>query len=209
MSLQTDDFINKYADAVIAATQGTGIFPSVAMAQMILESSWGTGITATQANNFFGIKADSSWTGPTMSFPTPNDPNPVSSFRVYATPEDSIKDHDAFLQQNSRYNNIYSAASPEEQATDIANDGYADASNYAQTLISLINQYNLSTLDDQTIIQQKKINGVAFIIIVGFVMFVIFNNLLHPKYKVLILALFVGFAFVLWKYTPIGDFLEI
>ena len=82
MSAERDAFIAKYSQDVIDAVCGTGIFPSVAMAQMIIESAnsqgqAGQGITAVKANNFFGIKASSAWTGQTMSFNTPNDAKPV------------------------------------------------------------------------------------------------------------------------------------
>ena len=147
MSAETEAFISKYGPDVIDAVKGTGIFPSVAMAQMILESSWGKGITAIQANNFFGIKADPAWTGEKKSFFTPKDGQPVNYFRVYASPEDSIKDHDSFLQLNCRYKNVFTASTPQEQAMDISNDHYAEALNYGQTLINIIKDFNLERLD--------------------------------------------------------------
>lgn len=147
MSAKTDNFINKYGPIVQDAVKGTHIFASVAMAQMILESSWGEGITAIKANNFFGIKADANYTGKKMSFLTPKDGKPVNYFRVYDTVEDSIKDHDSFLIQNSRYKNIFDDSSPEEQAMDISNDHYAEALNYGETLIKIIKDFDLKKLD--------------------------------------------------------------
>lgn len=69
------DFINKYADWVISSTFGTGIFPSVKMAQMIIESGNSAGIAgesslAKKYNNYFGIKADSSWKGKSVNLAT-------------------------------------------------------------------------------------------------------------------------------------------
>jgi flagellum-specific peptidoglycan hydrolase FlgJ len=147
MSIETDNFINKYGPCIQDAVKCTNIFPSVAMAQMILESSWGKGITAIKANNFFGIKADIHWEGKKMAFSTPRDGQPVNYFRVYDSVEDSIKDHDDFLIQNSRYKNIFTATTPEEQVTDIANDHYAEGLNYAATLINIIKDFNLKKLD--------------------------------------------------------------
>lgn len=156
-----EDFIKKYTPDVIAASQkalalGYKIFPSVVMAQALIESADshgvpGQGATAVRANNFFGIKADSSWHGQTMSFQTPNDGKPVSLFRVYANPGDSIQDHDIFLEQNGRYrsNGVFTAKTPEEQAADLAKAGYAEAPNYDKAIISMINAYNLKSLDDQ------------------------------------------------------------
>lgn len=145
----TREFIDKYKADVVKATQGTGLFPSVKMAQMILESSWGKGITAVQANNYFGIKADSSWTGPKMAFSTPKDGQKVNYFRVYKSVYDSIVDHSKFLRENSRYAKagVFSSVTPEDQAADLDYASYAEADNYDKTLISIINQYNLKELD--------------------------------------------------------------
>jgi len=171
MSQQTEAFIAKYKDAVIDASKGTGLFPSVTMAQMILESTWGRGITAVRANNFFGIKADPSWTGKKMLFNTPRDAKPTNFFRVYNTPEDSIKDHDHFLIQNTRYDTAgaFKATTPEAQAQALAAAGYAESKNYANTLISLINAYNLKELDKPQAPNLANIVGLIFIVGLAYV----------------------------------------
>jgi flagellum-specific peptidoglycan hydrolase FlgJ len=159
-------FIKQHASAVISATNGTGIFPSVKMAQMILESSDkkgqpGQGITAVRANNFFGIKAEKGYTGPKMTFSTPNDGAPVNYFRVYPSVKDSIKDHTTFLIKNPRYTKagVFNARTPEEQALALEKSGYAEGNDgkgggYSKLLLTLINSYDLKALDER----QKK-NG--------------------------------------------------
>lgn len=156
MSAERKLFIEKYKQDVIDATCGTGIFPSVKMAQMIIEGAnsqgvAGAGITFVKANNAFGIKANTLWTGPKMSFNTPNDGKPVSSFRVYPSIKDSIIDHTKFLQQNSRYKNagVFAAKTPEEQAMALAKAGYSEKPfpQYADGIIAMINGYNLKSLD--------------------------------------------------------------
>lgn len=161
MSKEREAFIAKYANDVIESVTGTGIFPSVKMAQMIVESADrngrpGMGITALRANNFFGIKADKSWTGPKMSFNTPNDGKPVSYFRVYNSPKDSLIDHSKFLIANQRYSKagVFSAKTPEEQIDAIAAAGYAEGKNYATTLKAIVNAYNLKQLDKK--VEKKK-----------------------------------------------------
>ncbi len=148
-SVITSVFLDKYHNDIINATKGTGLFPSVKMAQMIIESSWGNGITAKQANNFFGIKADAGWKGEKKQFNTPKDGKPVNYFRVYKTPLESIKDHTAFLKNNSRYPKagVFTATTPEEQITRIAKAGYAESGKYDKAIINLINVYKLKDLD--------------------------------------------------------------
>ena len=112
MSKETIDFINKNANDVIRSVQGTGIFPSIKMAQMIIESSGkdakgkftiGQGLAVRKANNYFGIKADKNWKGKAVALSTPKDGKSVNLFRVYPSALDSLKDHTQFLLKNSRY----------------------------------------------------------------------------------------------------------
>lgn len=146
-----NDFVNKYSKLASIGTLGSPIFPSVVMAQAIIESGWGKDPTATQANNFFGIKDSSDWKGPVIRLATPNDANKVSSFRVYDDPAQSFRDHIDFLYQNPRYTSagVFTATTPEDQAQAISNAHYAEAYGYGNTLISLINQYNLKQLDQK------------------------------------------------------------
>ena len=158
MSFQTD-FINKYSYDVIEATQGTTIFPSVKMAQMCLETGYGKSILAG-TNNIFNIKAYGNftpyWKGASKFFLVTEYINGQvtkvnAPFRVYGSPADSISDHTYFLQINKNYteNGVFTATSPEQQAEALQLSGYATAPNYAATLIDIINEYDLKTLDDQ------------------------------------------------------------
>jgi len=155
------DFIAKYEAAVISACAGSGIFPSVKMAQAALETGWGKSIE-TGNNNMFGIKAQGVktpyWSGNTIVANTREVIDGVSAqynlaFRQYATVADSIRDHTYFLQSNPRYkaNGVFAATTPEDQCRALQTAGYATDPNYAATLISLINGYNLKQLD-----QKKK-----------------------------------------------------
>lgn len=150
MSKQSD-FINKHKQAVIEATYNTGIFPSVKMSQMILESGWGESANARLANNYFGIKKGVGWEGETISLKTPKDASKVNVFRKYATPYDSIVDHSSFLIKNKRYENagVFKAKTPEEQIKAIAKAGYAEAGDYVPKIMSVIRSNDLTKLDDE------------------------------------------------------------
>lgn len=154
MSLAREEFIKKYSQDVIDATCDTGIFPSVKMAQFIIESAdkngvAGNGITFVKANNGFGIKKGTGWTGAVMTFQTPKDGKPVSEFRVYDTPKDSIIDHTNFLKNNPRYikAGVFTAKTPEEQIDALAKAGYSESPTYANALKTMINSYHLKDLD--------------------------------------------------------------
>jgi len=54
----------------IARRKGAIFNEAVATAMGALESNWGTSQLSQKANNLFGIKAGSSWTGETIELPT-------------------------------------------------------------------------------------------------------------------------------------------
>lgn len=145
------DFISKYKQAIIEQTHDTQIFPSVKMAQMIVESGWGENLTVKKANNYFGIKANTSWKGDKVSLPTSKDSTKVSSFRKYQSVNDSIKDHNLFLMSNDRYERagVFEATTPEEQIDAIAKAGYAEGKKYADLLKEVIKDNNLKQLDEE------------------------------------------------------------
>lgn len=158
------DFIKKWRDAVIESTAGTGYFPSVKMAQMIIESAdrngkSGKGITFVKLNNAFGIKASKGWTGEKEALNTPKDGQPVNYFRKYKTVQDSIADHTNFLKVNPRYTKagVFDAKSPAEQLVALQKSGYSESPVYAQELAKIIQNYNLMELDKvQDIVVKKK-----------------------------------------------------
>lgn len=146
-------FLDKYADAITIACDGTGIFPSVKIAQAALETGWGQHIVG---NNMFGIKAQGDptpyWHGEKVAAGTTEVLNGqtvhiTSNFRKYATVSDSISDHNLLLINNSHYANVLSAKTPEEQCRALQSADYATGSSYAQKLISTINANNLKRYD--------------------------------------------------------------
>ena len=130
------------------------------MAQMIIESSGrdangkfriGKGLAVRKATNYFGIKADRRWTGRKIALSTPKDGKPVSLFRVYNSPLDSMLDHTQFLLNNARYSNhrVFTAKTPQEQAEALQRAGYSESPTYSRALIAFIKAYNLTELDKQ------------------------------------------------------------
>lgn len=150
-------FLEKYGDTFVIACEGTGLFPSVKLAQAALESGWGK---YTAGNNMFGIKAAGAhspyWHGDYVTSRTSEfqDGSYVlqnSRFRKYLTIGDSIRDHTFFLQQNKRYASagVFSAKTPEEQASALQKAGYATDPNYAAKLVNIIRSYNLKQYDEK------------------------------------------------------------
>ena len=151
----TTDYIAQYQQDVADSTSGTGLFPSVMMAQAILESNNGKSLLASKYNNHFGIKKSGLWLGGSVNLPTTEEVNgteinTTADFRTYNTAFDGFVDRNNFLKQNSRYANagVFAATTPEQQAQSLLDAGYATESDYASSLIQLINQFNLKALDN-------------------------------------------------------------
>lgn len=151
------DFFRQYGPAVIEATAGTNIFPSVKAAQMALETGYGR---SKVGNNMFGIKATGAhspyWKGALVSAETTEVTAGQAArlqqpFRQYASVADSIRDHSYFLLANPRYRKagVFSAKTPADQARALQAAGYATDPGYADKLISIINRYGLTSLDEK------------------------------------------------------------
>ena len=99
--LTRTQFINTYAGAAQRVYEKYGIFPQTVLTLAIVESQGkgpdgkyypGLNASSRRANNYFGIKKGVNWTGQTINLPTPGDADKISTFRKYASIEDSFED---------------------------------------------------------------------------------------------------------------------
>ncbi len=154
-AMKPQEFIDTFKNSFKRATKGTPLFTSVKLAQAALETGWGRN-TINGANNMFGIKATGNttpyWNGDKILAGTKEDYGngqiSISDyFRKYKSLEDSIRDHSHLLMSLDRYAPVRNATTAEEQARQLQACGYATATNYADSLINIINQYNLKQYD--------------------------------------------------------------
>lgn len=154
-----ENYIRQYAPLAIDQMQRYRIPASITMAQGLLESAAGQSSLARQANNHFGIKVSSDWTGP---YVVKSDDNPNDRFRKYNTVLESYEDHSKFLLK-PRYSSLFSyhITDYKNWAHGLKQCGYATSSTYAQNLIKIIELYGLAQLDGGTIPQDYQ--GGSFI----------------------------------------------
>jgi flagellar protein FlgJ len=150
--MKPDDFINALAAPARELAKSTKIPASFTVAQAALESGWAQSELAQHYCNLFGVKADSSWHGPTVILPTTEyvHGSPITEkavWRIYDCWLDSLKDRAAFLLDNPRYSPAFAYTSGSTFAQAVAAAGYATDPNYAAKIISIIKSHNLSTLD--------------------------------------------------------------
>ena len=148
-NLSQQEFIDSIKDGAIECYKKYHVLPSLTIAQAILESGWGK---SAIGNNLFGIKAGSNWTGKTQTVRTSEYGSGGyyhinATFRDYDSIDDSIEDH-AKLLTNSRYDSVRAATNYKTACQEVQKDGYATSPTYANSLIKLIEQYNLDQWDN-------------------------------------------------------------
>jgi flagellar rod assembly protein/muramidase FlgJ len=145
-------FIAAISPAAQTSAAITNVPAGFVVADAALESGWGSSGLTQNAMNLFGVKADSSWAGPTYAIPTREFLNGQwvmvqALFRKYSDWLGSIQDHAAFLINNPRYAPAFQTSDSASFAKAVAAAGYATDPQYAQKIIEIINAHNLTTLD--------------------------------------------------------------
>lgn len=140
------NYIYQYKDVAMSNMKTYGIPASIILAQGILESGAGRGDLAQSANNHFGIKCHSDWTGETVRH---DDDARQECFRKYNHVSESYRDHALFLTGKSRYSSLFDLSKGDYKAwaRGLRKAGYATDPNYPQKLISNIEKYNLDQYD--------------------------------------------------------------
>jgi flagellar protein FlgJ len=156
--------IREFYKFATIATAGTNLFPATLVTQLLLESGPNLSGLARRANNYFGIKSGTSWTGPVISMTTAEFLNgrrqifsgtnkvyntraeaiqagaePQTLFRFYPTMTDGFRGWVEFLQRNPRYTaaGVFSARDPLEQFAALARAGYATDPRYLAKLTAV------------------------------------------------------------------------
>ena len=159
--MQREDFIKMVEPMAVDVYEEYGIYPSVVISRAAIESDWGKSGLSKEGFNLFGIKADKSWDGKTISMTTKEgyDDTEEAAFRKYRSFKESIYDYGKFLKENKRYEKagLFKAKNAKEQAQILENAGYATKENskgelvYADVLVNVIDNYELEKIDRENI----------------------------------------------------------
>lgn len=145
-----NNYVSQYKDVAMQNMRNHGIPASITLAQGILESGAGKGHLAMTANNHFGIKCHTGWTGETVRH---DDDSEQECFRKYKDPAESYRDHSLFLTGRSRYASLFDLPKDDYAAwaRGLKNAGYATDPKYPDKLIGYIERYNLHQYDSQVL----------------------------------------------------------
>ena len=140
------DYIEKYAPVAVREMKNNKIPASITLSQALIESGAGKSELAIYANNHFGIKCHQGWKGETF---THDDDAPGECFRKYKTAEESFVDHSLFLTTRPRYASLFQLDIYDYKAwaQGLRKAGYATNPRYAEILIKVIEDYELSKYD--------------------------------------------------------------
>jgi LysM repeat protein len=141
-----ETYIDKFKGLAISEMKRTGVPASITLAQGMIESDYGRSTLAREANNHFGIKCHSDWTGPIIRH---HDDRRNECFRKYRNAEDSFYDHSDFLINGSRYSSLFRLDPTDYKAwaRGLRRAGYATNPDYANMLIRKIEEFNLHQYD--------------------------------------------------------------
>lgn len=145
-NITAEQYIDKYKNLAIQEMLLTGIPASITLAQGMHESANGTSQLARNANNHFGVKCSSNWTGKKY-YRNGNRRN--SCFRKYNSVEEAFKDRSRFLSNNKNYAKLftYKRTDYKKWAYGLQHSGYAASRYYAAHLIKTIERYDLHKYD--------------------------------------------------------------
>ena len=144
------EYIEKYKDVAMREMQEYKIPASITLAQGLLESGNGNSELAKKSNNHFGIKCHKDWKGKRTYH---DDDEKGECFRVYKDPEESYRDHSIFLTNGQRYAFLFDLKITDYNgwAKGLKKAGYATLPVYANVLIKLIEDYNLTQYDQMVV----------------------------------------------------------
>ncbi len=157
-------FLDTVGPMCTADMRDNRILASFTMAQAIQESGWGTSTLAKEANALFGVRATSRWTGLVydrnekvtygswQGLVATKGEDYVKAYsrsfwRAYESWQESVTDRSTLFNTSSIYANLRGNYDYKSCAKLVVEDGYCSDPEYTDTLIYMIERYNLSQYD--------------------------------------------------------------
>lgn len=150
MAYTDQSFFAALKPFVLEDMRTSGILASLTAAQGYIESNKGNSGLTQKANNLFGIKGN--YNGKSVKMQTTEYYNGVAvkvmaDFRAYPSWQESIDDHSAMFNRMKRYENLRGLRDYQLACKYVQQDGYATSPTYCNTLLSVINRFQLYLWD--------------------------------------------------------------
>jgi len=142
------EFVNRVMPAIQRAASALGVDPKGMLAQAALETGWGQRLPraadGSSSHNIFGIKAGNEWTGARATADSMEVINGVATprrttFRAYASVEESINDFTNLLKNSPRYKDVIAGGgSVGAYSAAMGSSGYATDPDYGNKLNQIL-----------------------------------------------------------------------
>ncbi|PSB71900.1 alkaline phosphatase [Bacillus sp. LNXM12-2] len=149
------DFIKKLAPGAQKVYKKYNVLASLVIAQGCLESGFGSSGLSKQANNLFGIKGTYNgkyvlmWTSEQDK--KGNVTRIQAKFRKYPSYAESLADLGSLYTRLSRYKKVVGEKDYKKATAAVSKAGYATDIHYPSKLNSIIEKYNLTKYDGETV----------------------------------------------------------
>lgn len=164
--LDTEKFIAAIGESARIIAEKNDLYASVMIAQAVIESGHGTSELSEKPNfNLFGIKG--AFKGNYINMPTNEDAGDgtlytiSSNFRKYNNYFESMTDYSNLISTEMKlyfYGATKECAKSPEEAANWLQGKYASSTNYAQSIMDIINTYDLTRYDEK---EDKYISNVT------------------------------------------------
>lgn len=159
--LSHDDFLASLVPKAQELHAQYGVLPSIILGQAILESDWGRSRLASEYHNLFGIKAGAGQEKvhlETQEYVDGQWLTVTADFRVFGSNAESLEAHSALFVNGTtwnpqQYQSVLLAKDYQSAAQALQTSGYATDPTYAEKIIGVIEEYNLTQYDSFTATQ--------------------------------------------------------
>lgn len=149
--IKKENFIEAMLPYAIENREKYNIFPSITIAQAILESNWGESVLSKNHNNYFGIKSiretDQRVVFQTNEYINGRLVQVPGAFRAYDNLAASMEHYGLLIGTADRYIPVINAPSYIDSAKALYECGYSTDPAYPDKLINLIKTYALYKYD--------------------------------------------------------------
>jgi flagellar protein FlgJ len=149
------EFVNRMMPSIQRAASTLGINPAGMLAQAALETGWGQRMPraadGSPSHNLFGIKAGEEWTGARAIADSMEVINGVATprrttFRAYASVEESVNDFANLLKNSPRYRDVIAAGgNAGAYIAAMGKSGYATDPEYGNKLYQILGSDTLQS----------------------------------------------------------------
>lgn len=156
MNAAESEFLKPRVPAAQNAQRLYDVLTSITLAQAIIESGWGKSQLSIECNNDFGIKAthyvspDEYRKFPTHEFVNGKEVLITASFKRYANLDVCFAAHARLIARSERYAPAMAVRhDPAAFARELQACGYSTNPKYAELLMQLVNEFDLTQYDLQ------------------------------------------------------------